>query len=96
MFVANLDEKNSKHVSGGTDDLLEVHRRHIFCLGKWTGNAEKNYRNIKHFSSDIKFKENKNFLDAHIGSADGEPMAYLLVKPTDTYQYLDLNSSHAY
>ena len=44
----------------------------------------------------IKFKENKNFLNAHIGSADGEPMADLFVKPTDTYQYLDLNSSHAY
>ena len=41
-------------------------------------------------------KEEVNFLDLNIKLTDGELNTDLFVKPTDTHQFLDLTSSHAY
>ena len=39
-------------------------------------------------------KETINFLDVNVRLVEGELMTDLLVKPTDTHQFLDPNSSH--
>ena len=48
FFIADLDNWLE------TNDMLEVHRRHICCLDAWRGISEKRFRKTEHFG----FKRN--------------------------------------
>ena len=74
--------------------MVEVHRRHIFYLENFLNKLNSFHPTIKFTAEDS--KETINFLDVNIRLVGGELMTDLLVKPTDTHQFLDPSSSHPY
>ena len=81
--------------------MVEVHRRYFFIWEHGEESLENFLNKLNNFHPTIKFtaeysKEAINFLDVNVRLVEGELMTDLFVKPTDTHQFLDPNSSHLY
>ena len=79
--------------------MVEVHRRHFFIWEHEEESLETFINELNSFHLTIKFtaeysKETTIFLDVNIRLVMGQLMTDLFVKPTNTYQFLELSSSH--
>ena len=81
-------------------DMVEVHR-HFFIWEYGKESLKKFLNKLNSFHPTIKFiaeysKETIDFLDVNIRLVEGKLMTDMFVKRTNSYQFLDLSSSHPY
>ena len=101
LFMADLEEKTLNAL----EDKPSIWWRYIdntfFIWEHGEESLEKFLNKLNTFHPTIKFtaeysKEAINFLDVNVRLVEGELMADLFVKPTDTHQFLDPSSSDPY
>ena len=101
LFLANLEEKMLE----GFEKKPMIWWRYIDDIFFIWEHGEESLKvfieQVNMFHSTIKFtaeysKEEVNFLDVNIKLIDGELKTDLIVKPTDTHQFLDPTSCHSY
>ena len=101
FFMADLEDKILEIFEKKDNDLVEVHRWHIFHLETWLRITKSFLDQVNLFHPTIKFttkycKEEVNSLDLNINLIDAELKIDLVIKLTDTHQILDPISSHPY